>query len=176
MSRVAALLLALAAAFPAPAAAQSEALLDCSTLAVTPKFRDQLADAMLGSAGADNDALIGELANVAETCAARHGLVGEKAGTYFRYSIARLPRDALILRLGDLGLSAQVIDTALDFGPGRSNPVISGALSRPQVETLVAALAANGVKPESVAQSTWEMVGAYAAATSLMWQALRQLQ
>ena len=159
-----------------PALAQSDDLLECTTMQVTPAFRDKIADAMLAEDSPETDALFGQLATVSDECAARHGLVDGKHEHYFAYTVSRLPHDAFTARLGKAGISAAVIDEALDFGPGRTNPVISGDLSRDQVEALVEALAANDVDVDKVAPSSWELVGAYSAATSLMWQALAKLR
>ena len=168
-------LVALVAAIATPALAASEDLLECTTQEVTPAFRGKIADAMLAAESPEADALFVQLASVAETCAGRYGLAKDKGEAYFTYSIARLPHDAFTARLGDLGISAAVLDEALDFGPGRTNPVISGDFNPAQIERIVAALAANGVAVDTVPQSSWEMVGAYAAATSLMWQARAKL-
>ena len=168
-----ALLLAL---MPAPALAQTEDLLECTTARVTPAFRDKIADAMLAEESPEGDALFAELAKVADDCATRFALPADKGEAYFAYTVARLPHDAFTARLGRAGISAAVLDEALDFGPGRTNPVITGDLAPGQVEKLVAGLAANGVEVERVAQPSWELVGAYAAATSLLWQSLAKLQ
>ena len=173
MRGIALFLFAIAAA--TPALADSEDLLECTTQEVTPAFRGKIADAMLAAESPESDALFEQLATVSETCAARNGLAKDKGEAYFTYSIARLPHDAFTARLGDLGISAAVLDEALDFGPGRTNPVITGDLEPAQIERIVAALAANGVAVDTVPQSSWEMVGAYAAATSLMWQAQGKL-
>jgi len=171
--RRAAILLALGAA---PALAQSDELLECPSAQITPAFRDKIADAMLGPESAESDALFVHLAGVTQGCAARHGLAGDKGEAYFTYALGRLPHDALIGRLDKAGISAAVLDDALDFGPGRSNPVISGDLDPAQLGKLVAALAANGVNLDQVSAASWELVGVYAAATSLMWQAHAQLR
>jgi len=168
-------LLFLAAALAAPALASSEDLLECTTQEVTPAFRGTIADAMLAEDSPETDTLFAQLATVAETCAGRHGLAKDKGEAYFAYSIARLPHDDFTVRLGDLGISVAVLDEALDFGPGRTNPVISGRLSQVQVERIVAALEANGAAVGTIPQTSWELVGAYAAATSLMWQARAKL-
>lgn len=168
-------LVALAAAIATPARADSEDLLECTTQEVTPAFRGKVADAMLAAESPETDALFVQLATVAEACAARHGLATGKGEAYFTYAIARLPHDAFTTRLGDVGISAAVLDEALDFGLGRTNPVIAGDLNPAQIERIVAALGANGVAVDTVPQSSWELVGAYAAATSLMWQARAKL-
>ena len=168
-----ALLLAL---LSAPALAQPDDLLECPTARVTPAFRDKIADAMLAEESPESDALFAELARVTDDCASRFALPADKGEAYFSYTVARLPHDAFTARLGAAGISAAVLDEALDFGPGRTNPVITGDLARDQVEKLVAGLAANGVEVESVPQPSWELVGAYAAATSLLWQSLAKLQ
>ena len=169
-----ALLLALALA-PAPALAQADDLLECATARVTPAFRDKIADAMLAEESEEGDALFAELARVADLCATRFALPADKGAAYFEYTVARLPHDAFTARLGQAGISAAVLDEALDFGAGRTNPVIAGDLAPEHIGKLVAALAANGVDVEALPQQSWELVGAYAAATSLMWQSLAKL-
>jgi hypothetical protein len=171
----AALLACIAALLPAAAAAQSDDLLECTTQAVTPAFRDRIADVMLAD-DPNGDALFEQLVTVSDDCAARNGLAADKGEAYFTYSLARLPRDAFIVRLGARGISGAVVDEALDFGTGRSNPVITGNLAPEQVERLLAALGRSGVDVEKVGDDSWEMIGAYAAATSLMWQAHAKLR
>ena len=165
----------IALALATPAAAQSADLLECTTQDVTPAFRDKLADAMLDDSR-DADALFEQLVHISDACAARHGLAGDKGEAYFTYSLSRLPRDAFIARLGAAGISAQVLDEAFDFGEGRSNPAIEGELKPEQVAALVAALAANGIDVEKVPETSLEMIGAYAASSSLMWQSRRKLR
>jgi hypothetical protein len=160
---------AAAAVWSGVALAQSEDLLECTSQAMTPAFRDKLADAMLADEH-EGEALFEQLGTVSDDCARQYGLAEDKGGAYFTYSLARLPRDAFIVRLGAQGISAQVVDQALDFGEGRRNPTITGRLSKPQVDKLVAALSAAGVDIEAVAESSWKMIGAYAAASSLMWE------
>ena len=158
-----------AVSLPGSGSAQSEDLLECSTQAVTPAFRDKLADSMLADDQA-GEGLSEQLATISDECAGRYGLSDDQRDAYFTYSLARLPRDALITRLGALGISAQVIDDALDFGTGRSNPQITGRLQKPQIDKLLAALTAAGVDVAAIADQSWTMIGAYAAASSLMWQ------
>ena len=169
----AAILLAL---WVTPALAQSDDLLECASAQVTPAFRDKVADAMLGPESPETDALFAHLATVTDGCAERHGLAKNKGEDYFTYTLGRLPHDALIERLAKAGISAAVIDEAFDFGPGLSNPVITGALAPGESEKLVAALTANGVAVESLPGASWELVGAYLAASSLMWQARAKLR
>ena len=166
---------ALALVVAAPAAAQSEALLACPTLGVTPEFREKLADAMLKEDPA-NDALFEQLVTITTECAGRFGLAEDQGEAYFTYSLSKLPRDAFVARLGAVGISAKTIDDAFDFGEGRRNPVISGDFSPEQMAGLLAALTSNKVDVEALPDATWEMIGAYTATSSLMWQARRKLQ
>ena len=158
-----------------PALAVSEDLLECPGQGVTPAFRDKLADAVLAAESPETDAMFAQLLTVAEACAERHGLTKGQGEAYFTYALSRLLRDASSIRLGDAGISVAVLDEALDFGPGRTNPAITGDLEPAQIERIVAALAANGVAVDTVPQSSWELVGGYAAATSQMWQARTKL-
>jgi len=171
--RRAALFLALLAA---PAAAQSDDLLECPTTQMTAAFRDKLAAAMLGQDSPDTDAMLELLAAAADRCADQHGLAAEKREAFFLYAVSRMPHDAFVAKLGTVGISAAVIDDALGFGPGRSNPIIKGNLSAEQLDKLLGALSAQGVDIDRVPQPTWEMVGGYAAATSQMWQAQAKLR
>ena len=163
----------------APAAAQSlvpsEALLECPGLAVTPAFREQLADAMLRQSAA-NDALFEQLVRITQDCGGRFGLSEDQGEAYFTYSLSRLPRDTLVARLAVKGIAAATIDEAFDFGEGRRNPVISGNFSPEQMAGLLAALTSTGVDVETLPDASWEMIGAYTATSSLMWQARRKLQ
>jgi len=158
-----------------PAAAATDDLLECPATRVTPAFRDKIAAAMLAPDSAESDALFQQVGDVAERCAGEHGLPEDRRDAYFTYALSRMPHDAFIAKLGALGISAAVIDEALDFGPGRTNPLITGSLDDAQVTRLVAALEAGGVDTAKVASATWEMVGGYAAATSQMWQARAKL-
>ena len=172
------LMLPVALLFAAPAMAQgapSDALLKCPTLGVTPTFREQLADAMLQQSPA-NDALFEQLVTVTQDCATRFGLAEDKGEAYFTYSLAQLPRDTLVARLKAAGIAAASIDDAFGFGEGRANPEISSNFSDAQMAGLLAALTSSGVDVEKLSDASWEIVGAYAATSSLMWQARRSLQ
>ena len=172
---LAALACALATGLTFPAAAQSEALLECTTLGVTPAFREKLADAMLRESP-DNDALFQQLVTVSDECAGRAGLAADKGEPYFTYSLSKLARDAFVARLGAVGISAATIDDAFEFGEGRRNPVISGDFDQVQIAALLAALGSDGLDVEKLPDASWEMIGAYTASSSLMWQARRKLQ
>jgi transposase len=156
-------------------AAPPTELLNCSTASLPAEDRDKLATAMLARDEANGRPILDRLEELAATCAQTHGLDEAQGAAYFQYSIARIAHDALAARLGGQGISSRVIDQALDFGEGRSNPAISGELSGEQLDRLIAALGASGVVTQNLTQSSWEMVGGYAAATSLMWQALARL-
>lgn len=172
------LMLPLAVMLAGPAMAQgapSDALLKCPTMGVTPAFREQLADAMLRSSATD-DALFEQLVDVTQECATRFGLAEDKGEAYFTYSLAQLPRETLVARLKAAGIAASSIDDGLGFGEGRANPVISADFSAEQMAGLLAALTSSGVDVETIPDASWEIVGAYAATSSLMWQARRKLQ
>lgn len=172
-----AVLAALVLATPAAAqtVAPSEALLECPGLAVTPAFREQLADAMLRESTA-NDALFEQLVKITQDCGGRFGLAEDQGEAYFTYSLSRLPRATLVARLAVKGIAAATIDEAFDFGEGRRNPVITGDFSPEQMAGLLAALTSTGVEVETLPDASWEMIGAYTATSSLMWQARRKLQ
>jgi len=166
----------LLALFAMPAVAQSDELLECPSARVTPAFRDKIAAAMLAADSPESDALFAQLATVTEACAGQNGLAADRREAYFTYAMARLPRDTFIVRLGQAGIAAAVVDEALDFGPGRTNPVITGALDKAQLARLNEALGAQGARAGRVSDDDWQLIGAYAAATSLMWQSRGKLR
>jgi hypothetical protein len=170
--------LALAAAMlPLPAHAQSEDLLECSFLKVTPAFREKIAMSMLSDETVnETESMMDTFADIASQCATANKLDPAKMESYFTYSLARLPRETYVDKLGEQGVPATVIDDTLGFGAGRANPVITGSLSEAQVTALLSALAATGLDTDKVSDETWAMVGAYAATTSLMWQSLAKLR
>ena len=67
------------------------------------------------------------------------------------------------------------MDKALDFGPGRANPDLSGDMTEDQIVLIVQGYVNAGVDIEKVDQSVWEKVGAYAAATSIYWNKRQRL-
>ena len=159
-----------------PAAAQSEALLDCVAVEQSVAFRDKVTDAILAPDSPEAQATVEELIRAADGCAQKNGLAEDRWEAYFQYSLARLSHDSLLVRLGTKGISAAALDDIFEYGEGRANPVLKGGLSAEQTEALVAGLSAAGVDVQAIADATWNTIGSYLAATSDMWQARAKLR
>ena len=159
------------AAMPVAASAQLGDKLDCAVERAEPPFKNLLAEALIGDG--DNlgfERLLGQFSTIAESCAAGFTLDAAQKKAYLDYGVSSVLREWLIRRLASYGLSAPAIDTALDFGPGRSNPRLSGEMSEDQVKILVQAFMENGVDTESLSSPAWESVGTYAAVSSIYWR------
>lgn len=159
------------AAMPVAASAQLGDKLDCAVERAEPPFKNLLAEALIGDG--DNlgfERLLGQFSTIADSCAAGFTLDDAQKKAYLDYGVSSVLREWLIRRLASYGLSATAIDTALDFGPGRSNPRLSGEMSEDQVKILVQAFMEDGVDTESLSSPAWESVGTYAAVSSIYWR------
>ena len=160
-----------AAMLPAAASAQLGDKLDCAVDRAEPPFKNLLAEALIGDG--DNlgfERLLGQFSTIADSCTAGFVLDAAQKKAYLDYGVSRILREWLTSRLTSYGLSATAIDTALDFGPGRSNPRLSGEMSEDQVKILVQAFMEGGVDIESLGSPAWESVGTYAAVSSIYWR------
>lgn len=158
------------AMLPVAVAAQEGAKFDCVSQGVSAPDKASIGAAMAG-AGTDEirDALFKQLGVVTDECVARYGIPAEQKGHYFDYSLARISREWLIGDIARLNLSSAVVDKALDFGPDRANPDLSGEMNDDQIMKIVQAYIESGVDIEKIDSAVWEKVGAYAAATSIYW-------
>lgn len=169
---IAALPTAISAQSPVP----SGTVLDCAVDRADPGLRRSLAGAMMGEGDdAAFDALLGRFSIIADGCTAGLALSDAQKKTYRDYGVARILRDWLAGELAGYGLSGATVDEALDFGPGRRNPALSGAMSEPQVKTLVQAFIEGGIDAENLSPQAWNAVGTYAAASSIYWSRREQL-
>ena len=160
-----------AAMLPAAASAQLGDKLDCAVDRAEPPIKNLLAEALIGDG--DNlgfERLLGQFSTIADSCTAGFVLDAAQKKAYLDYGVSRILREWLTSRLTSYGLSATAIDTALDFGPGRSNPRLSGEMSEDQVKILVQAFMEGGVDIESLGSPAWESVGTYAAVSSIYWR------
>lgn len=160
-----------AATLPAAASAQLGDKLDCAAERAEPPFKNLLAEALIGDG--DNlgfERLLGQFSTIADACTAGFVLDAAQKKAYLDYGVSRILREWLTSRLASYGLSATVIDTALDFGPGRSNPRLSGEMSEDQVKILIQAFLESGVDTEGLGTPAWESVGTYAAVSSIYWR------
>ncbi|MDZ3832654.1 MAG: hypothetical protein U0S50_12690 [Sphingopyxis sp.] len=159
------------AAQPGAALAQDGAALDCPVLSASADQRAAIGNAMIGATDdATRDDLFRQLSGIVEKCATEHGIAKEQQGDYFDYSLARASREWLAVDLGKVGMSPLVVDKALDFGPGGTNPDLSEDMSEPQILKIVQAYTEEGIDIDKVESGVWEKVGAYAAATSIYWR------
>lgn len=159
------------AAMPVTASAQLGDKLDCAVERAEPPFKNLLAEALIGDG--DNlgfERLLGQFSTIADSCAADFTFDATQKKAYLDYGVSSVLREWLIRRLASYGLSATAIDTALDFGRGRSNPRLSGEMSEDQVKILVQAFMEDGVDTESLSSPAWESVGTYAAVSSIYWR------
>lgn len=160
----------LLATLPGAVLAQEGAKLDCVVQAVPAGTKATIGAAMAGAGDeASRDVLFKQLGEVTDGCATRHGIAAEYRANYFDYSLARISREWLIGDIAKQSLSSTVVDKALDFGPGRSNPDLSSDMTEDQIMKIVQAYIEEGVDIEKVDSTIWEKVGAYAAATSIYW-------
>jgi hypothetical protein len=160
-----------AAMLPVAASAQLGDKLDCAVDRAEPAFRTLLADALIGDGGnSGSERLIGQFSTIADACTAGFTLDAAQKKAYLDYGVSRILREWLISRLAGYGLSGSTIDTALDFGPGRSNPRLSGEMGEEQVKILVQAFIEGGIDAENLSSPAWESVGTYAAVSSIYWR------
>ena len=164
------------AAVPGVALAQDGAKLDCVATTATPGFKAQIGAAMAGAGDeAARNELFKQLGAIVDGCVERHSIAAESKPDYFDYSLARLSRDWLIADIAKSKLKASIVDKALDFGPRGANPDLTGEMNDEQIEKIVQAYVDAGVNIESVDETVWEKVGAYAAATSIYWMKRKSL-
>lgn len=163
-------------ALPTVVTAQEGEKFDCVIASVPVETRASIGAAMAGAGDdASRDVLFKQLSTVTEGCIAKHGIAEAQKADYFDYSLARISREWLVGDIAKLNLSSAIVDTALDFGPGKTNPDLSTDMSEGQIMTIVQAYIDSGVDIEKVDEAAWEKVGAYAAATSIYWNKRKQL-
>ncbi|WP_282946555.1 MULTISPECIES: hypothetical protein [unclassified Sphingopyxis] len=164
------------AAISGGASAQEGAKFDCPFAASAPAFRASLGEAMVGQGDpAVRSALVEQLRKTVDGCVASQGVAEAQKADYFDYSLARISREWLIGAIARANLKTEIVDKALDFGPGRANPDLSGDMTEDQIVLIVQGYVNAGVDIEKVDQSVWEKVGAYAAATSIYWNKRQRL-
>lgn len=147
----------------------------CATRLMTPEFRVDLAKAMTVGDNSQSDSLFDKLSAMVDTCAQAAGYNQQQGAAYFDLVMSEVTRGWLIAELEKVGLTHSVIDEAFDFGAGRANPSLGGNISEGQIEAVIGGFLVAGVDVDKVSEQTWEQVGAYAAATSLYWQAFSKL-
>jgi hypothetical protein len=163
-------------AAPGAAGAQEGAALDCVVQATDADLKASIGNAMTGAGDdASREALFKQLAAVVDGCIGRHGIADAQKGDYFDYSLARISREWLIGELARSKLSNLPVDKVLDFGPDGANPDLSADMTDDQIGAIVQAYTDAGIDIETIDQTVWEKVGAYAAATSIYWNKRKAL-
>jgi hypothetical protein len=163
---------AMAALGPLPAMAADPS---CAVGRTTPEFRAELANAMTIGDETARERLNVTLNEAVKICADQAGYNDEQGAAYFDIVLSEISRTWLTAELAKAGLATSVIDKALDFGPGRTNPGLENDISEEQIGAIISGFLAAKVDIEKVPQQAWEQVGAYAAATAIYWQAIGKL-
>ncbi len=87
-----------------------------------------------------------------------------------------MERDEFARQLAAAQIPTSVIDDALDFGPGRTNPLIEGRISDEQIDAFYGALRNERGGRKGGGGDTWGLVGVYVQSSSTMWNALNRLR
>lgn len=150
--------------------------LDCALINAGFRLRSSIGESMTRESGASiREALFGRLRAVVDQCAIQYNIVQIQREDYFKYSLAAVSREWLMMDIAKDNLSTRPVDEALDFGEGKTNPDISNKMTDRQIMAIVQAYIENGIDIDEVDGAVWEKVGAYAAATSIYWNKRKQL-
>ena len=167
---------ALAMFAASPAAAHTQEQLDCALTKASAELRANWVDAVTNPPSEEvREAIDAEMYKVASECANELGMPVNEQIKYLEYVDARVTQAELARRLAASGVPAPVIDASLDFGPGRSNPLLEN-LSDEQIDQMIAALAAAGVDVTALSPQDWDNIGGYASATNDTYAFLNNLQ
>lgn len=167
---------ALAILAATPAAAHTQDQLDCALEKTPGDLRASWVDAVIAPPSAEaREAIDAEMYRIASTCARELGISAADELKYLEYVDARVTQAELARRLEVSGVPAPVIDASLDYGPGRSNPLLQ-ELSDQQIDTMIAALGQAGVNLTALTAEDWDNIGGYASATNDTYAYLKNLQ
>ncbi|MBX9885971.1 MAG: hypothetical protein K2X68_13465 [Novosphingobium sp.] len=162
------------ALLPASVEARAPQALACAVIAAPEGLDAQLAESMLTLDEVRSKPALDSLQALVDRCAADQFLGDKERAAYFGYVHGRMARDGLDARLKAEGISSELIDKALDIGPGNANnpatQVTQGDLRR-----VATALAEAGRDPAKVSPVGWGLISAWIAATAQMFDALRVL-
>ncbi|NJS15056.1 MAG: hypothetical protein HC788_11125 [Sphingopyxis sp.] len=147
----------------------------CAVDRTTPAFRADVSAAMTSGDEAAREKLFPTLDAAVKACAEQAGYTEAQRDAYFDMVLSEISRGWLTAEMAKTGLKTALIDKALDFGPGRTNPPLDENISEAQIEAIVAAFIADGVAVDKITEKSWEQVGSYAAASAIYWQAIKQL-
>ena len=120
-------------------------------------------------------AMMDRVMDAADACLIQQKIPKSLLHPYRTYAHFRLSREGYATLLARRGISTMAIDKALDFGPGRSNPVINQRMNDSQISALINGLKAAGVNVDTLSEDTSALIGGYVLATSHLFTALAQL-
>lgn len=167
------LLLALLA-LPLPASARPPQALACALIAAPEGLEVKLADSVLSIDAELSKPALETLHMLVDRCAADQFLNDKQREAYFSYVLGRMARDGLDARLTGEGISAALIDTALDIGPGNANnPAVQ--VTQGDLRRVANAITDAGRDPAKVTPVGWGLINGWIAATAQMFDGLRLL-
>jgi len=135
---------------------------------------DELADNMVPNAltPEEEDMAANDLARFSTECAAQTRVPEAREDAYLSYVVYRLSSIGLAQRLAKRGIPVDLVDRTLGIGPGRAN-ALDKDIPDAKLEALMKALIARKIDPEKLPDGSWELIGAYASATSKLHQGLK---
>lgn len=168
------LVLALALGVGASAHARPPEALACAIMGAPAGLDARIADVVVSR---DNDRgrpALDELRAIVERCGDDQFLTPAQREAYFNYTLGRMARDVLDGRLAEKGLSAALIDHALDIGPGNANNPAE-KVTEGDLRHVATALSESGKDPAAVTPEGWGLITAWIVATANMFDGLRKL-
>lgn len=105
------------------------------------------------------------------TCAEKTKVSAEGHGKYRLYTALRIGRDEILVRFAALGIKPEIIDRALNLGPGKTNRDIS-QISDQELTDLTYTLMASGASRKALDDGGATLVGYYITLTSGLYQLL----
>jgi hypothetical protein len=155
---------------PVNAQAMDQKALDCGVTKASPELREALTDAtILGDKMSDD--LLDQLRDLTNLCAEIHGFTPLQKSDYWTFVMTDIARLGIGAKLDVEGISPDVIDQTMGFGPGRSNPIVFDELTNDQFETLRAGMEDEGIVVDDIDAPTWSLLGNYIATTAQSEQA-----
>ena len=176
--RLACALLAFAGCFAASAAsAMTQPQLDCPVHGLPASFPADYATTIQTDAPgkAHATAMMDRVVDAADACLQQQKIPKSLLHPYRTYAHFRVSREGYATLLARRGISTVAIDKALDFGPGRANPVINQRMNDDQIAALTNGLKAAGINVDTLSEDTSALIGGYVSATSHLFTALAQL-
>lgn len=166
--------LALGLVAPAPVLARPPDVMACAVKAAPGGLEERVADAVLSPGTPASNATQADVRAITDGCAYEQLLSMPQHEAYFSYSWGRMARDALDGRLAAEGIRSELIDHALDIGPGNTNNPAE-KVTAGDLRIVGEALDAAGKPRASVTTMGWQLITAWITATAQMFDGQRQL-